>query len=174
MRKLLVGIVAALAALMLFAGTAAATVTFDPNTGTGFVGKGDVQNAFGWNNAQLQANAGGVTFSYNTTDTYSAVCEFVTGTGTHQQTHDVTIPRHTSVNDTVEYDARTHKQVDGFILTGFGTTSTTGTVPVVGAPCVGNEDGVDHNGTWVSVSGPTSSGGGLFVNYGSNSVLIWP
>jgi Spy/CpxP family protein refolding chaperone len=31
-----------------------AAVTFNPSTGIGFVGKGDVQNAFGWNNADLQ------------------------------------------------------------------------------------------------------------------------
>jgi hypothetical protein len=32
-------------------------VTFNETNGTGFVGKGDVQVAFGWNNKQLQTNA---------------------------------------------------------------------------------------------------------------------
>lgn len=49
----------ALAAATL-ATVAIAAVTFDPVTGTGFVGKGDVQTAFGWNNQQLQQNADGV------------------------------------------------------------------------------------------------------------------
>lgn len=30
--------------------------------GTGFVGKGDVQSVYGWNDADMQANAGSVTF----------------------------------------------------------------------------------------------------------------
>lgn len=48
-------------ALAGFAGVVLATITFNPPPGdcTGFVGKGDVQTACGWNNAQLQANAGG-------------------------------------------------------------------------------------------------------------------
>lgn len=37
-------------------------VTFDPATGLGFVGKGDVQLVFGWNNKQLQDNAALVDF----------------------------------------------------------------------------------------------------------------
>lgn len=56
---LLIGVVAALAVV----GTAAATVTFN-RLGTGFVGKGDVQTAFGWNAAEFQRNASGVTFTY--------------------------------------------------------------------------------------------------------------
>jgi hypothetical protein len=41
---------------------ASATSTVNPD-GTGFVPKGDVQSAFGWNNAGLQANALAVTFT---------------------------------------------------------------------------------------------------------------
>ena len=43
-------VLAAIAALAVST-AALATVTFDPATGIGFVGKGDVQLAFGWNNA---------------------------------------------------------------------------------------------------------------------------
>jgi hypothetical protein len=49
------------AVALLFAGTALAA-KFDPETGTGFVGKGEVQGVFGWNNHQLQANADDVQF----------------------------------------------------------------------------------------------------------------
>lgn len=56
---LLIGSIASLTVI----GTAAATVSWDAR-GTGFVGKGDVQSAFGWNNAQFQANASGITFTY--------------------------------------------------------------------------------------------------------------
>ena len=158
--------------VLAFAGVASATVTFNPATGTGFVGKGDVQLAFGWNNQALQANASGVTFTYNATDTYSATCSFVTGAGTRgEQTHNVDIPRHTSVNSAIQYDARTHKQIDGFNLTGLGATTTDGTVPVVGEACVANDGGVNQNGTWSAVT-LVSSTGGLFVNFGANSVQL--
>ena len=67
---LLVGVVAALT----FAGVAAAAVTFDPScpytpsnaTGQcGFAGKGDVQLALGYNNTQMQKNAGSLAFTYS-------------------------------------------------------------------------------------------------------------
>ena len=46
-----------------------------------------------------------------------------------------------------------------------------GAVPVVGNACVGNLNGVNHNGTWSSVT-LISSSGGLFVNYGGSHVLL--
>src|SRR3990170_2451923 len=50
MRRLLtlVGLLVLVAAISV--GTALAAVIFDPVTGEGFVGKGDVQLVFGWNN----------------------------------------------------------------------------------------------------------------------------
>ena len=57
MKKMLL---AAAAATVFISAAALASVTFDPNTGTGFVGKGDIQVPMGWNNKQLQNNAGGV------------------------------------------------------------------------------------------------------------------
>ncbi|MEU0217673.1 hypothetical protein ABZ281_22310 [Streptomyces sp. NPDC006265] len=70
------GVLAATAAAVLVvAGPAAASVALDPATGTGFVGKGDVQTSFAWNNKQLQTNSDGVSFTYATTTHYSAVCE---------------------------------------------------------------------------------------------------
>jgi hypothetical protein len=171
-KKLYLAMGLALVAMLVAAGAVYAAVTFDSSTGKGFVGKGDVQLAFGWNNAKLQANASGVSFTYNATDTYSATCSFVTGAGTRgEQTHNVSIPRHTSVNSTIQYDARTHKQIDGFLLTGFGATTTDGTVPVVGDACVANDEGVARNGTW-SVVTLVSSTGGLYVNYGGTSVPL--
>ena len=54
---------AALATLALTIPAAHAAVTFDLATGTGFVGKGDVQTALGYNNAQLQKNASTLVFT---------------------------------------------------------------------------------------------------------------
>ena len=152
--------------MVLVSTAALATVTFDPATGLGFVGKGDVQVALNLNNAQMQAKAGSLIFSYDDTAAYEATCSWITGEGTRgERTHNVSLPRHTRVTDSVSYDARTHKQVDGFILTGLGATSTTGTVPVLNEPCVDdNGDGIAQNGTWSYVSDPISSGGVLSVN----------
>src|ERR671918_1859956 len=49
------------------AGSPALQVTVNPADGTGFVGKGDVQLIFGWNNKALQDNAGSVEFRANST-----------------------------------------------------------------------------------------------------------
>lgn len=169
MRRTILIAAAAVAAALAFATPAAAAVTFDPATGTGFVGKGDVQLAFGWNNAALQGNAGGVTFSYTTADSYDAVCTWVTGEGTRgEKTHNVTHSTTTEVAGQVAYDARTHKQIDGFLLTGYGTVTESGDIPVVGGACPGNE-GTD--GTWTSVT-QTGSSAGLYTTYGTTTVQI--
>ena len=159
------------AALIFATAIASASVTFDPNTG-GFVGKGDVQLAFGWNNAQLQKNASLVTFSYDSVDTYSATCTWVTGEGTKgEKIHNVEHNRRASVASTVAFSARTHSQIDGFILTALGDTVTEGTAPVVGGTCVGGETGNGQDGTWSAVT-LVSSTGGLYVNYGGIAVLL--
>jgi hypothetical protein len=166
------------ALLVMMVGIVWATVTFDSSTGTGFVGKGDVQIAFGWNNQTLQRNAAGVTFTYNATDTYAATCTWITGEGTRgERTHNVDIPRHTSVNSTIGSLGRNNSSGlngpnTGFILTGYGATVTDGTVPVVGGSCVGEPDnGQGVNGTWTAVQ-LVSSTGGLYVNSNGNSVLL--
>ncbi len=153
--------------------TSQALVTFDPATGTGFVGKGDVQLAFGWNNAVLQTNALALTFSLQSEATYAAMCEWETGTpGEHgYHIHHVTHHKSTSVNDTLTYDARTRNQVTGFFLTGFGTTTESGgAVPVVGGPCPGNPG---TGGVWISVELESGGGtGGLYVTFGPTTVLL--
>ncbi|MER6976108.1 hypothetical protein [Streptomyces carpinensis] len=54
-RGILIGSVAvSVAAIALGTTPASASVNFDPTTGTGFIGKGDVQTALGYNNAALQ------------------------------------------------------------------------------------------------------------------------
>ena len=159
--------------LALAAGAVSAAVIFDASTGTGFVGKGDVQDAFAWNNAQLQANAGGVTFTYGFTATYQAVCTFTTGEGTRgQKTHNVPHSEEMSVSSNVAVALRRNPQsmVTGFNLTGFGDTfSEGGELPVVGAPCPGNPG---HDGVWTSVTQLPGGEGGLYVNYGDQKVLL--
>lgn len=160
----------AAAAVAAIATAAYATVTFDPNTGTGFVGKGDLQLAFGWNNAAAQQNIPSVTFTYASQETYTAVCTWTTGEGTNgERVHNVDHNKTVGVSGQVQYSVRQHQQIDGIYLTGFtGTLSESGTVPVVGGPCPGNP-GTD--GTWSSVT-LTSSSGGLYANWGGQSVLL--
>ncbi|MEV6871975.1 hypothetical protein [Amycolatopsis sp. NPDC051128] len=170
-RKFATVTVAAASAALMFGGVAQA-YTLDQATGTGFVGKGEVQTPFGWNNAKLQANAAGVSFSYDATGTYSAVCTWTTGEGTRgENTHNVSHSTSTSVASAVAYDARVKNQITGFTLKGFGITTTTGTVPVVGGACPGNP-GTD--GTWTSVEQTGSTGGGLYAHYGALSTLLTP
>jgi|KBSMisStaDraftv2_1062788.scaffolds.fasta_scaffold191861_2 hypothetical protein len=159
-------------ALLAVSAVAYATVTFDASNGTGFVGKGDVQAAFGWNNKEAQNNIGGLVFSFNATDHYAAVCEWVTGLGTRgQKTHDISLMRRTSIASSVAFEARSQRQISGINLNGFSSTVTTGTPPVVGDPCVNNDNGTANNGTYISVV-LVSSTGGLFVTSGGNTVQL--
>ncbi|HEV8313926.1 hypothetical protein [Piscinibacter sp.] len=173
---------ATLAALAVVAGAALATVTFDAATGKGFVGKGDVQLAFGWNNAKLQSQAGNVSFTYVLVETsdYEVTCEFDTP-GTKRSTHHVQTT-HKSLSDSLSYDAtkanRLNPQGDvtAFNLTGITNlqqTSSGDPIPNVGAGCPGNS-GLGLI-TDVSVTSSTSTGG-LYVSdavLGLGPVLIW-
>ena len=162
-------------ALFLASTSALAAVVFDPANGTGSVGKGDVQDAFDWNDAALQANATGVTFTYGYTAVYQAVCTFTTGEGTRgEKTHNVPHSEEMSVSSAVNVTLRRNPQskVTGFTLTGFGQTfSESGEVPVVGAPCPGNPG---HDGVWTSVALLPGSAGGLYANYGDQKILLVP
>lgn len=155
--------------LVLMTVTSFASVTFDATTGLGFVGKGDVQLAFGWNNATLQNNASGVTFSYDVVDTYEVTAEWTTSEGKKGvKTHTITVIRQVSVSASVLSSARVHKQVDGFYLLGLGTETSSGTVPVVGDNF---NDGNDVKPI-TAVTLLSSTGGGLTVNYGGVSVAL--
>jgi hypothetical protein len=162
---------AAGATLLLFAGGAQA-YTLD-SAGAGFVGKGEVQTPFGWNNAKLQSSAAGVTFSYDTAEEYTAVCTFITGEGTRgEKVHNVPREVVTAVNGEVAYDTRVRNQITGFTLKGFGGSTTTGEIPELGGACAGGPDGSD-GGTWTSVE-LTSSQGGLYAHYGTALALLTP
>jgi hypothetical protein len=162
-------------ALVLASTSALADVVFNPATGVGSVGKGDVQDAFGWNDAALQANATGVTFTYGYTGVYQAICTFTTGEGTRgEKTHNVPHSEEIDVSSAVNVTLRRNPQskVTGFTLTGFGGTySESGEVPVVGAPCPGNPG---HDGVWTSVVLLPGGEGGLYANYGVQKILLAP
>ena len=167
MRKIFI---AAAAALTITSTMALAAVTVDAN-GVGFVGKGDVQLAFGWNNAAAQRNANAVSFHSQSSTDYSAVCTWTTGEGTRgERTHNVSHNRSTAVLSSIASDPRKTGQWTGYNLNGFGAVTTSGDpVPVEGGACMGN---AGHGGIWSSVTELGSSGEGLFVTYNGVSVQI--
>ena len=163
------------AAIMLLALPTFATVTYCPGTGVGFVGKGDVQAVYGWNNAQLQRNAGGITFAYKVVTVFTATCTWTTGPDGFQS-HTITRTKTTGINDQIAYNARSNKQIDGFLLTGFGSTSETdtgfdgdddGNIPVDGTSCPGK----GTNGIWSVTSQST---GGLYVIFNGTNFGLLP
>lgn len=110
------------AVLTTFSATALAAVSIDEN-GYGFVGKGDVQALFDWNNAQLQANAASLTFRFASSETVSWKCEGINKAGhvvvgNHERT--------TAVNAEVALDPRKNKQgqITGFNLQGLDQAET--------------------------------------------------
>jgi hypothetical protein len=146
--------------VLMFASVGAA-VTFDPGTGTGFAGKGDVQDAFGWNNAQLQENAADVEFYYEEDAVYSLVCSRIHHIqGYQQQTFG---DRVASVEAEVEYDKRRNRQdqITGFNLSSLGEQSGQDATCPSGWPTEESRTLVD------------SSESGLFAVYGTAKVLIW-
>jgi hypothetical protein len=121
-------VTAALALCAAIGTTCFAAVYFDSEAGTGFVGKGDVQLAFGWNNKQLQDNAERVSFTYEVEASYTLVCKRGAdwnGQGQEQQTFGNKV---ISVDADVAYETRSNKKgaVTGYLLSGFGVVLTDG------------------------------------------------
>jgi hypothetical protein len=143
MKKLLGAISLALGGVLLLPTSAHAAVTFDPATGIGFAGKGDVQLAFGWSNSQLQANAAGVTFrSDQSTVKVTEVswqCQNDKNEKTQERQRTTTTTTTTSgVVTAVARDNR-NQQITGFNLTGYSgkvtiPSSTTDGPPVNSCP----------------------------------------
>jgi hypothetical protein len=175
-RKLSAGLALAGAAAVAFA-----AVTFDPGTGTGFVGKGDVQIAFDWNNKALQDNFRGVTFTFVEQTDYVITCEWTTGEKNptlHVQTKTKTV----GVNGTLASAARKNSsgkdgEVTGFFLTGYGSVVTEGgnfTAPEEGDKCpANNQAGVD-DGKVVTGVVVTATGASLNAVSEGVSFKIWP
>jgi hypothetical protein len=159
-----------------FTAAVLAAVTFDPATGKGFVGKGDVQLAFGWSNAQLQANAKNVAFTFSQHEQYTGTCTFSVETGgvRNRQIRSVASTRVKNVNISgdVAYDLRMRNQITGFSLTGYQNNVTvTGAALQNGDPCEGGNvgDGV------ISDVVQTGYQAALNAVYNGTSVrLAWP
>jgi hypothetical protein len=116
MKRIAAAAAAAGFALVLTAGSAMA---YDIDaSGNGFVGKGEVQLAFGWNNKQLQDKAGDVSFRLASTSStaYSWTCDRDAGPQTNERSNTTTTTTQGLV-DGVARDGK--KQFTGFNLFGF-------------------------------------------------------
>ncbi len=109
----------AMATMVVSAGAVFAIVTFDSESGTGFVGKGDVQTAFNLNNKQMQAKHQNVTFKYVATATYEFDCEWYTGPDHNLKRHQNTQTAETGVNASIASDSRKTGQWTGWFLNGY-------------------------------------------------------
>jgi hypothetical protein len=123
------------------------------NPGSGFVGKGDVQNAFGWNNNQLQDRAGDVTFTYEGTQRYTQTCWKLVGNERNQAVITNTFRR--PVVSSADFDQKTRgnkvESVTGFFLLGYGDGGGASGAPDDLCPAHGNANGVDpEDGPWLS------------------------
>ena len=116
--------VAATLALALVVGLAlaapvGATSTYDPATGTGFVSKADVEQAFGWKDQVFQANVRKVSFHAERLVSWSWDCQAgsLTADATSSWTVDA-LPVGTTVGHRLT-------AVSGFSLTGPGAVAST-------------------------------------------------
>jgi hypothetical protein len=156
---------AAFVGIMALASPAVASVTFDPATGTGFVGKGDVQLVFDWNNKALQDNATKVDFRVNSVSETSWTCTKIVVQG-NDEIREIVQQRSTTstVQGLVTTVARENSKgkdgpVTGFKLTGYEGTPVLATDgPEVGS-CPANPSGFVYGNN----AATTQSGGALQV-----------
>ncbi|MFN3620944.1 hypothetical protein [Sphingorhabdus sp.] len=152
---------AASLALATISTAAVAAVEFYPATGTGFVGKGDVQLALGLNNAQLQTAT--VAFTYNSTVVSEVTWECTNSKNEKVQDRERTTT--SSVQGVVAASARVKNQITGYNLNGYSESSSSGSTSE--GPALNSCP--DDSGNW-SLTSPAgnpeivSSTGGLFVN----------
>ena len=152
---------------MTLAAPATASVTFDPATGAGFVGKGDVQLVFSWNNKALQENASTVDFRVNSVAETTWSCTKVVVQG-NDVVRDIVQQRSTTTTTAglVTTVARENSKgkdgaVTGFYLTGYEGTPVVGTDGPEPGSCPANPSGFVYDENAVT----TVSGGGLQVTH---------
>jgi hypothetical protein len=151
-----------------------AAVQFNPSSGTGFVGKGDLQTAFGWNNQLAQTNIGSVSFtatSISVTET-SWVCT----NDRNEQTQERARTTTTETSGIVTQLARTgpQGQVTGVNLMGYsGTPSTSSSTegPPENSCPSGPWTLTSPAGTPVPVPGAGSTT--LTATFGTQSVVLY-
>ena len=166
-RKMMIVALVAMIAIMMIASTVSAAVTFDAS-GSGFVGKGDVQTMYGWNNKQMNDRAGSISFKaeQKVTEYYVWECVSTTNERITERSNRVTTFQR-PITDTVARDKKNN--VTGFSLKGSPGTSTTSVNGAEG--CTNNSDYVLDSYT-SDPDAPTTTEEWLYVNNGSGWKLI--
>lgn len=121
-RSTLVIAAVGIAASVLTTTSAFADATVDVD-GVGFVGKGDVQSIYDWNNSSLQANASKVQFRFGREGETSWMCEGYNGA--NRYTLMKKTENSTGLYSDITYSARknTQGQITGFVLTGMNQST---------------------------------------------------
>ncbi|PYE50944.1 lipoprotein [Deinococcus yavapaiensis] len=148
----------------------AQSVNVDSN-GVGWVGKGDVQTAFNWNNAQAQRYVQNVTFTFEQSVRYELDCykEVEVGRDREIKTITRTVKRTSNINATITYEARKTGQWTGYNLKGFSSTDTNAPTDLSCTGDDGNRSGWMQDGEPRITSG---ADGGLFVTWNSIKVAL--
>jgi hypothetical protein len=123
----------AAAGVALAVGLAPASVTFDPESNSGYVGATEVRKAFGWSAAALTERAAGVAFQHGFwgEDTYTVSCGGRAFRMVHQ--HDY---GHYELNVTPTRANSGYRDVTGFRIDGaYAGISGTTPPPSPGDPC---------------------------------------
>lgn len=172
MKKILLAAVAA-TAFVSTAAWSAANIDIVGASVSGWVGKGDVQTAFGYNNKAMQNAHQNITFDLDMeVDGGSYVCEWTTEPEHNRRTHDVTRRITGGLSATLADADRRTGQYTGWHIVGGSITETSGeggAMKAVGDDCLGN--GTD--GTVVEVTEGTGVGsGGLYAKHGTRRELI--
>jgi hypothetical protein len=151
MKRLNLFVVIAVVSLA-FSGTAGATSSFDPPTGTGFVSAEDVQSASGWTNPQLRTQLKDISFTLNRLDYLFIGCD--SGQAVFFYTRS-----ETAVN--------TDFRRNGFVFTGLGATAVTYTIFDDSS---GTTTVVDQLPPWPSQGDACPAGHGVVTHlYGASS-----
>jgi hypothetical protein len=145
-----------------------AEVTFDSASGAGFVGKGDVQQAFGWSNKQLQDNAAALTFTYSVVGSYTVVC---TGHSNSNQNPRSFSDREIGVLAGIDFLSRRggadqSKQINGFVLSGMDEENVVSSGE--GCPAAWTTE-VSRT---LNINEGTTIG--LYVHFEDEGVKVWP
>jgi hypothetical protein len=161
--------VAGLVAVGLLTAATYMSVSFNVTTGAGWVGKGDVQMAYGWANKAMQQNHTAVTFEYEQSTNYSWVCEWTTGEGTRgEQTHTKDMSETFSVGGVIGNTDRKTGQWTGWFLNGYTSGGPGNSGEGFTPDCNGNSTGNGASGEKTVVEGSLTStvtGGGLYANF---------
>jgi hypothetical protein len=163
---------AAAAALAVVSTAAVASVTIDAG-GFGFVGKGDVQTAYGWNNAVAQAQQNNVSFFVDSSLSYDVTCEWDTVTGgKNSKTITDTVTNHKNITSTAEV-GKTNKvtgQYTGWFLNGYQGTFSAAELPQVGDSCpqggsASDNDPPANDAVITEVTNIVDNGSNLFAHH---------